>query len=90
MLEKYGKKLFIFLGCDVIYFILWVIPAINIPNIAAVLTGLGLLAMTALSYVEVEDDAFAKIDGSENWFKIAFLIGAVLVLVGIILLFIFM
>lgn len=90
MLDKYGKKLFIFLGCDVVYFILWVVPAINISNIAAVFMGLGLLAMTALSYVEVEDDAFAKIDGSEKWFRIAFLIGAALVLVGIILLFIFM
>lgn len=90
MLEKYGKKLFIFLGCDVIYFILWIIPAVNIPNIAAIFTGLGLLLLTALSYVEVEDDTFSKIDGSEKWFKIAFLVGAALVLVGLTLLFIFM
>lgn len=26
MIEKYGKKLFILLGCDVVYFILMVIP----------------------------------------------------------------
>lgn len=47
MIDKYGKKLFIFLGCDVVYFILWVIPAIKIPALAAVFTGLGLLTLTA-------------------------------------------
>ena len=36
MLEKYGKKLFILLGCDVVYFILWVIPAIRIPASSAI------------------------------------------------------
>ena len=41
MLEKYGKKLFILLGCDVVYFILWVIPAIRIPASSAIFTGLG-------------------------------------------------
>ena len=52
MLEKYGKKLFILLGCDVVYFILWVIPAIRIPASSAIFTGLGLMTMTALSFVE--------------------------------------
>ena len=52
MFEKYGKKLFILLGCDVVYFILWVIPAIRIPASSAIFTGLGLMTMTALSFVE--------------------------------------
>lgn len=90
MLEKYGKKLFILLGCDVVYFILWVIPAIKIPASAAVFTGLGLMVMTALSFVEVEDDTFDRITGEEKWFRIAFLVGGVLTLVGIILLLMFM
>lgn len=51
MIEKYGKKLFILLGCDVVYFILWVIPAIRIPASSAIFTGLGLMTMTALSFV---------------------------------------
>ena len=51
MIDKYGKKLFIFLGCDVVYFILWVIPAIKIPALAVVFTGLGLLTLTALSFL---------------------------------------
>lgn len=90
MLEKYGKKLFIFLGCDVLYFVLWVIPAIKIPAAAAVFTGLGLMTMTALSFVEVEDDTFDSVTGEEKWFKIAFLVGAILALVGIILMLMFM
>ena len=90
MIDKYGKKLFIFLGCDVVYFILWVILAIQIPASAAVFTGLGLLVMTALSFVEVEDDTFDRVTGDEKWFKIAFLVGAVLALVGIILMLMFM
>lgn len=90
MLEKYGKKLFIFLGCDVLYFVLWVIPAIKIPAAAAVLTGLGLMVMTALSFVEVEDDTFDNVTGDEKWFKIVFLAGAVLALVGVILMLMFM
>ena len=61
MLEKYGKKLFILLGCDVVYFILWVIPAIRIPASSAIFTGLGLMTMTALSFVEVEDDTFDRV-----------------------------
>lgn len=89
MLEKYGKKLFILLGCDVVYFILWVIPAIRIPASSAIFTGLGLMTMTALSFVEVEDDTFDRVTGDEKWFKIAFLVGAVLTLVGIILLLMF-
>ncbi len=89
MLDKYGKKLFIFLGCDVVYFILWVIPAIQIPPLAAVFTGLGLMVMTALSYVEGEDDTFDRITGEEKWFKVAFLSGAILTLVGIILMLMF-
>ena len=90
MLEKHGKKLFIFLGCDVLYFVLWVIPAIKIPAVAAVFTGLGLMTMTALSFIEVEDDTFDRITGDEKWFKTAFLVGAVLALVGIILMLMFM
>lgn len=90
MFEKYGKKLFIFLGCDVVYFILWIIPAIKIPAAAAVLTGLGLMTMTALSFVEVEDDTFDNVTGEERWFRIAFLAGAVLTLVGVILMLMFM
>ena len=86
MLEKYGKKLFIFLGCDIVYFILYVLPFIKIPPVSAVFTGLGLLVMTALSYVEVEDDTFEHITGEEKWFKTAFLVGGVLTLVGVILL----
>ena len=89
MLEKYGKKLFILLGCDVVYFILWVIPAIRIPASSAIFTGLGLMTMTALSFVEVEDDTFDRVTGDEMWFKIAFLVGAALTLVGIILLLMF-
>lgn len=89
MFEKYGKKLFILLGCDVVYFILWVIPAIRIPASSAIFTGLGLMTMTALSFVEVEDDTFDRVTGDEKWFKIAFLVGAVLTLVGIILLLMF-
>lgn len=89
MLEKYGKKLFIFLGCDIVYFILYVIPFIKIPPVSAVFTGLGLLVMTALSYVEVEDDTFEHITGEEKWFKTAFLVGGVLTLVGVILLLVF-
>ena len=89
MLEKYGKKLFILLGCDVVYFILWVIPAIRIPASSAIFTGLGLMTMTALSFVEVEDDTFDRVTGDEEWFKIAFLVGAALTLVGIILLLMF-
>ena len=89
MLEKYGKKLFILLGCDVVYFILWVIPAIRIPASSAIFTGLGLMTMTALSFVEVEDDTFDRVTGAEKWFKIAFLVGAALTLVGIILLLMF-
>ncbi len=42
MLEKYGKKLFILLGCDVVYFILWVIPAIRILLHLRFLPDLGL------------------------------------------------
>lgn len=90
MFEKYGKKLFIFLGCDVVYFILWIIPAIKIPAAAAVLTGLGLMTMTALSFVEVEDDTFDNVTGEEKWFRIAFLAGAALTLVGVILMLMFM
>ncbi len=90
MFEKYGKKLFIFLGCDVVYFILWIIPAIKIPAAAAVLTGLGLMTMTALSFVEVEDDTFDNVTGEEKWFRIAFLVGAALTLVGVILMLMFM
>ena len=90
MLEKYGKKLFIFLGCDVLYFVLWIMPAIKIPAMAAVFTGLGLMTMTALSFVEVEDDTFDNVTGDEKWFKTAFLVGAVLALVGIILMLMFM
>lgn len=89
MLEKYGKKLFILLGCDVVYFILWVIPAIRIPASSAIFTGLGLMTMTALSFVEVEDDTFDRVTGDEKWFKIAFLVGVALTLVGIILLLMF-
>ena len=89
MFEKYGKKLFILLGCDVVYFILWVIPAIRIPASSAIFTGLGLMTMTALSFVEVEDDTFDRVTGHEKWFKIAFLEGAALTLVGIILLLMF-
>ena len=89
MLEKYGKKLFILLGCDVVYFILWVIPAIRIPASSAIFTGLGLMTMTALSFVEVEDDTFDRVTGDEKRFKIAFLVGAALTLVGIILLLMF-
>ena len=89
MFEKYGKKLFILLGCDVVYFILWVIPAIRIPASSAIFTGLGLMTMTALSFVEVEDDTFDRVTGDENWFKIACLVGAALTLVGIILLLMF-
>lgn len=89
MLEKYGKKLFILLGCDVVYFILWVIPAIRIPASSAIFTGLGLMTMTALSFVEVEDDTFDRVTGDEKWFKIAFLVGSALTLVGIILLLMF-
>mgnify|MGYP004665823769 CR=1 FL=1 len=90
MFEKYGKKLFIFLGCDVVYFILWIIPAIKIPAAAAVLTGLGLMTMTALSFVEVEDDTFDNVTGEEKWFRIAFLVGAAQTLVGVILMLMFM
>ncbi len=90
MLKKYGKKLFIFLGCDIVYFILWVIPAIKIPAVPAVLTGLGLMIMTALSFVEVEDDTFDSVTGDEKWFKIAFLVGAVLTLAGVIFVLMFM
>lgn len=90
MFEKYGKKLFIFLGCDVVYFILWIIPAIKIPAAAAVLTGLGLMTMTALSFVEVEDDTFDNVTGEERWFRIVFLAGAALTLVGVILMLMFM
>ena len=90
MFEKYGKKLFIFLGCDIVYFILWVIPAIKIPAVPAVLTGLGLMIMTALSFVEVEDDTFDSVTGDEKWFKIAFLVGAVLTLAGVIFVLMFM
>ena len=86
MLEKYGKKLFILLGCDVVYFILWVIPAIRIPASSAIFTGLGLMTMTALSFVEVEDDTFDRVTGDEKWFKIAFLVRAALTIVGIIIL----
>lgn len=89
MFEKYGKKLFIFLGCDIVYFILYVLPFIKIPPVSAVFTGLGLLVMTALSYVEVEDDTFEHITGEEKWFKTAFLVGGVLTLVGVILLLVF-
>lgn len=89
MLEKYGKKLLSLLGCDVLYFLLWIIPAIKIPPVSAVFTGIGLLIMTALSFVEVEDDTFDKIKGDEKWFKIIFLAGAVLTLIGIILLLLF-
>lgn len=89
MLEKYGKKLFIFLGCDIVYFILYVLPFIKIPPVSAVFTGLGLLVMTALSYVEVEDDTFEHITGEEKWFKTAFFVGGVLTLVGVILLLVF-
>lgn len=89
MFEKYGKKLFILLGCDVVYFILWVIPAIRIPASSAIFTGLGLMTMTALSFVEVEDDTFDRVTGDEKWFKIAFLVGEALTLVGIILLLMF-
>lgn len=89
MFEKYGKKLFILLGCDVVYFILWVIPAIRIPASSAIFTGLGLMTMTALSFVEVEDDTFDRVTGDEKWFKIAFLVGVALTLVGIILLLMF-
>ncbi len=89
MLEKYGKKLFIFLGCDIVYFILYVLPFIKIPPVSAIFTGLGLLVMTALSYVEVEDDTFEHITGEEKWFKTAFLVGGVLTLVGVILLLVF-
>ena len=89
MFEKYGKKLFIFLGCDVVYFILWIVPAIKIPAAAAVLTGLGLLVMTALSFVEVEDDTFDMITGDEKWFKITFMVGGVLALIGLILMMMF-
>ena len=64
MLEKYGKKLFILLGCDVVYFILWVIPAIRIPASSAIFTGLGLMTMTALSFVEVEDDSLSGGSGT--------------------------
>ena len=90
MFEKYGKKLFILLGCDVVYFILWVIPAIRIPASSAIFTGLGLMTMTALSFVEVEDDTFDRVTGDEKWYKIAFLVGAILALVGIILMLMFM
>ena len=76
-------------GCDVVYFILWVIPAIRIPASSAIFTGLGLMTMTALSFVEVEDDTFDRVTGDEKWFKIAFLVGAALTLVGIILLLMF-
>ena len=72
MIDKYGKKLFIFLGCDVVYFILWVIPAIKIPALAVVFTGLGLLTLTALSFIEGEDDTFRHITGEEQGFKVAF------------------
>lgn len=89
ILEKYGRKLFIFLGCDVVYFVLWVIPAITISNIAAIFTGIGLLVMTALSFVEVEDDTFRNIKGDERWFRVAFIVGGVCVLVGIVLALIF-
>ena len=89
MLEKYGKKLSVFLGCDIVYFILYVIPFIKIPPVSAIFTGLGLLVMTALSYVEVEDDTFEHITGEEKWFKTAFLVGGVLTLVGVILLLVF-
>lgn len=89
MLEKYGKKLIAFLGCDIVYFILYVIPFIKIPPVSAIFTGLGLLVMTALSYVEVEDDTFEHITGEEKWFKTAFLVGGVLTLVGVILLLVF-
>ena len=89
MLEKYGKKLFIFLGCDIVYFILYVLPFIKIPPVSAIFTGLGLLVMTALSYVEVEDDTFEHITGEEKWFKTAFLVCGVLTLVGVILLLVF-
>ena len=89
MIEKYGKKLFILLGCDVVYFILWVIPAIRIPASSAIFTGLGLMTMTALSFVEVEDDTFDRVTGDETWFMIAFVVGAALTLVGIILLLMF-
>ena len=89
MIDKYGKKLFVFLGCDVVYFILWVIPAIKIPPLAAVFTGMGLMVMTALSFVEVEDDTFSRITGDEKWFKVAFLSGAILTLIGIILMMMF-
>lgn len=89
MFEKYGKKLFIFLGCDIVYFIWYVLPFIKIPPVSAVFTGLGLLVMTALSYVEVEDDTFEHITGEEKWFKTAFLVGGVLTLVGVILLLVF-
>lgn len=89
MLEKYGKKLIVFLGCDIVYFILYVIPFIKIPPVSAIFTGLGLLVMTALSYVEVEDDTFEHITGEEKWFKTTFLVGGVLTLVGVILLLVF-
>ena len=85
MIDKYGKKLFIFLGCDVVYFILWVIPAIKIPALAVVFTGLGLLTLTALSFIEGEDDTFRHITGEEQWFKVAFLSGIILTLIGIVL-----
>jgi len=77
---------FIFLGCDVVYFILWVIPAIKIPALAVVFTGLGLLTLTALSFIEGEDDTFRHITGEEQWFKVAFLSGIILTLIGIVLL----
>ena len=89
MLEKYGKKLFVFLACDVVYFVLWVIPAIKIPAVPAVLTGVGLLIMTALSFVEVEDDTFDHITGDDKWFKITFMVGGVLALIGLILMMMF-
>ena len=90
MFEKYGKKLFVFLGLDVVYFILWVIPGIAIPPVSAVFTGLGLLVMTALSFVEVEDDTFDSITGEEQWFKISFMAGLALAVIGTVLLLIFL
>ena len=47
------------------------------------------MTMTALSFVEVEDDTFDRVTGDEKWFKIAFLVGVALTLVGIILLLMF-
>jgi hypothetical protein len=89
MIEKYGKKLIILLVVDVVYFLLWVIPAIKIPNSAAIFIGLALLVHTALAFIENEDDTFAFVTGEEKWFRIAQLVGTILAVVGIVLLLLF-